>query len=323
MPNPNEYEELFGVNGDDYDDGESADKSGADGENEREEAAPGIGRTPAEDEETREEYETGDAADGCFDNKNGGSADDFENADKKTQSMEERARFAAARRRAELEEAVLRARHEEQDTAKTKWNEFFAAAGLRNPLDGNTPITNLEEYTEYKAQYEARLQGKNLHLDNMAQEPEKAVYETETMKTDRQASERTDKEDKLTREERFNAKMREELKTIGELDPTVGSVEDILKSSKGREFYSLVQSGHSYVDAFKLANFERIRESGKAAAQQQALNRAMSKDHLVSSSQRGAGSVLVPADVMAQYKYLLPNASEAEIQKHYNNQLKK
>ena len=46
---------------------------------------------------------------------------------------------------------------------------------------------------------------------------------------------------------------------------------------------------------------------------------ARSKDHLqATGNARGAGAVSVPKDEMAMYRLLNPNATEAQIQAHYN-----
>ncbi len=127
--------------------------------------------------------------------------------EKSVQSKADRARFAAARRKAEFEKAVSRARREEQEASKNKWNGFFADAGLKNPLDGNKPIKSMEDYSAYKAQYNTRVMQRNLREGKLTpQDLEKALSETETMKKARQIIERAESAEKKVKEAQFKEK---------------------------------------------------------------------------------------------------------------------
>ena len=86
-----------------------------------------------------------------------------------------------------------------------------------------------------------------------------------------------------------------------------------------KEFYSLVKRGNSFLDAYRLANFDKLTAARAEQARQQAMNNARSKDHLrPTTGQQGAGAVSVPPDEMAMFRAINPGATEAQIQAYYN-----
>ena len=86
-----------------------------------------------------------------------------------------------------------------------------------------------------------------------------------------------------------------------------------------KEFYALVQKGNSFLDAFRLANYDRLTAQAAEAAKQQAQNLSRSKDHLTATTgQRGGGAISVPPDELRMFRELNPGASEADIQAYYN-----
>lgn len=124
------------------------------------------------------------------------------------------------------------------------------------------------------------------------------------------------------RQQQARLKVDEELKEIGTLDPSIKELKDIAKLETYPKFYELVKKGNSLVDAFKLANYDALTSSTAAASRQAAINAAQSKQHLSQTTQRGAGAVTVPSEVKEAYRAFNPNASEAEIQRHYSTYLK-
>jgi hypothetical protein len=294
-----------------------------------------LGVTAPEETPPADETETGgveasgnDADDSAENNNDGQESDDIgeneqetaepaepeDNEDKSKQSKEERSRNAAARRKAELDAAIEKARQEERDKAL---NDFLAEAGLTNPLDDDKPIKTIEDYRAYKAAYEADKLSKNLKSGKLTPEDlAKAVAETEPVKKLARLAEETERL-------KAEAKIQDELKQIHALDPSVSTVEDILKMDTSKEFYAYVQKGNSFIDAFYLANREKLSNKSQEIAKQKALTSARSKDHLAPhTKQRGQGSVPVPPDEMANFRVFMPNATDAEIQAYYNKYVK-
>lgn len=233
-----------------------------------------------------------------------------------------------ARWRALAQQEVRRAVEEEQARNQAEWKEFFASAGLTDSLNGGKPITSLEEFRAWKAAYDRAKLEQSLKEGKLT--PEALAY------TIREAMNQQPQQKaplpaggtgpaaappEVTREQ-----IDAELAEIHRLDGSVNGLEDILKLETGRAFQEAVRRGHSFLDAFKLANFDRLQERRQAEAAQAAQraaqaarNSARSKEHLLpSGGKAGEGSVAVPGDVMEMYRMMMPGASEADIIAHYN-----
>lgn len=255
------------------------------------------------------------------------------------QTMEQRARAAESRRQAQqrkaVEDALARARAEEDQ----RWKEFFAQAGLKSPVDGK-PITTREEYEAYQRSVEERRIRQNLQKGQLLTEDIEAIVKraiAQQTQQDQQtqqarqtagdlrqenAPERAAAEGRIVTQEQVDA----ELAEIRQLDPAMTDLKAILESETGGVFQEAVNRGASFIEAFKLANFDRLRQQASQEtakrAEQAALNKARSKDHLQTSRTSGSGSVSVPAEVKEMYRYLMPGKTDAEIQEHYNRTLR-
>lgn len=67
---------------------------------------------------------------------------------------------------------------------------------------------------------------------------------------------------------------------ISKIDPSVKSLEDILNMDSFFEFDKRVRSGMSLVDAFKIANYDKLMAQNEKAVKQAAINSAKGKQHL-------------------------------------------
>ncbi len=241
------------------------------------------------------------------------------------QSAQERREQAAARRRREQQEAVERAvadaRAEEQRRHADELKDFFAAAGLRNTMTGE-PITTLEEFRSWQHAYDAQKLEDELNAGKLTQETlQRAISNNPIVRKAQEvirASEEAKRQSELAAAQ---ARAEAEIAEINKLDPEakLTRVEDLLKMDNAKEFYDFVKKGNSFVDAYKLANYDRLAARKAEAAKQQALSNARSKDHLTGSSMsRGGGSVSVPQDEMNMFRLMNPTASEDEIRRYYN-----
>ncbi len=241
------------------------------------------------------------------------------------QTPEERSRFAAARRKAEAERdaAVQKAREDAQAEAQRVIDEAFRNSGLTNPYT-KQPITSKAEYDEYKVRFEAEKKARLLKKSGMTDEEfNQFVSELPEVRQAKQAQAAAEEAAKQAREQQARLKVDEQLKEISALDPSIKELKDIAKMETYPKFYELVKKGNSLTDAFKLANFETLNRSTAAASRQAAINAAQGKSHLAQTATRGTGAVTVPADVKESYRAFNPNATDAEIQQHYNKYLKK
>lgn len=241
------------------------------------------------------------------------------------QTPEERSRFAAARRKAEAERdaAVQKAREDAQAEAQRVIDEAFKNSGLTNPYT-KQPITSKAEYDEYKARFEAEKKARLLKKSGMTDEEfNQFVSELPEVRQAKQAQAAAEEAAKQAREQQARLKVDEQLREISALDPSIKELKDIAKMETYPKFYELVKKGNSLTDAFKLANFETLNRSTAAASRQAAINAAQGKSHLAQTASRGTGAASVPADVKEAYRAFNPNATDAEIQQHYNKYLKK
>lgn len=296
---------------------QEAPAEGAGGEQEQDPAAPapGGGDTDPESGEPGEQQEDdGEPA--------------AEGAGKKRPMTEEQRKEAAAqRRRAETQAAIDKAVEEavkaEKDRSKAEMDAFFAAAALKNTITGK-PITNMEEFNAWKQAFEAAKLQKDLKAGRLTPEAlQKVIEQTPAMQQVQQMVQRQDEQQRQQAQEAAQVRVDQEIAEIHKLDPSINTVKDLLTMPKAKEFYALVKKGNSFLDAFRLANFETLTAKRAEAAKQQAMNNARSKDHLTGTGpQRGQGSSPVPPDEMAMFRLINPGATDAEIQAYYNKNKK-
>lgn len=240
---------------------------------------------------------------------------------------EQRHKNAARRRQQELQEAVdnavTAARQQEQEKYTAQLNEVFARAGLVDSATGK-PITNLQEFEQWYTGFaDARLQ-QDLKSGKLSKETlDQMISNHPAVKQAQQTAAQITAAQEQKQKTDMQARVQAELLEIQKLNPEIKTVDDLLNMPNAKEFYDAVKRGNSFLNAYKLANFDQIvsRQAEKAQQQAQALNR--SKEHLVPTQSRGEGLLSVPGDELALYRKMMPNATDAEIQAHYNKYKKK
>lgn len=313
-----DYGALFGIDAEGAEVTEPAEPSGdttAQGANEQEPAEP------AAVEEQNEETNAEGAEDGG--QSTGGDSPEGQ-ADGQKQTPEQNAKFAAARRKAEAERdaAIAKARQDAQAEAQRTIDEAFRSSGLTNPYT-KKPITSKAEYDEYRARLEADRKARLLKKSGMSDEEfQQFVQGLPEVKQAKEAQAAAETAARQAREQQAKLKVEEQLKEISALDPSIQELKDLAKMETYPKFYELVKRGNTLTDAFKLANYEALTGRAAAASRQAAINSAQGKQHLSPTTQRGAGAVSVPADVKAEYLAFNPDATDAEIQQHYNRYVK-
>ena len=236
---------------------------------------------------------------------------------KPEQTPEERRENAARRRRAEMQEAADNARAEEQAKAA----DFFKKANLKNTLTG-APITNFEDFDEWYTAFEAAKLQRDLKAGKLTPEAlDKAISNHPTVKKAEEVlqANRPQPQKDPAKEAAAQAQIDSEIAQIHSMDPNISSVQDLLTMPGAEKFAEYVKRGNTFLDAYYLTNRERLSEKTAAAARQQATSNARSKDHLTPAGNvRGAGAATVPADEMAMFRLLNPDATDSEIQAYYN-----
>ena len=306
------YGELFGIDegGNEQETAEpaQAEETSAQGENEQETAEPAAdGDTAADGADTPEDGEPEKTAAGTEDEPD-------------RQSPEQNARYAAARRKAEQERdaAIAQAKLDARAEADRYLNETIAGMGLKNPYT-DTPITTKEEYDAYKAKYEEEKRNRVVKKSGMSQDEfKKFVDDLPEVKQAKAIAAQAQEQAAQAQEAQAKLRIDEQLREIRELDPTVKELGDLTKMENYSEFYERVKRGMTLTEAYKLTNYERLTQKTAAASRQAAINNMNSKAHMTSTSARGTGAISVPADVKEMYLAFNPDATDAEIQAHYN-----
>lgn len=258
----------------------------------------------------------------------GDGSEEEDGQGKPAQSPEERARYAAARRKAEQERdaAIERARQEAERNAQQQLDASIAALGLVNPYT-KQPITTKAEFDAFKTRRLEEQKSKVLTKSGMSQEEfNQFLQDLPEVREAKEAKQQADAMLQRVRQDNAKARMDAQLQAINKLDPSISTVEDLAKSEHYDEMLKMVKNGYSIVDAFKLTNFEKLQQQTVTAAKQAAMNAAKGKDHLQQTGARGVGAVSVPESVKAEYRSMMPDASDEEIQKHwaaYQKSLKK
>lgn len=108
------------------------------------------------------------------------------------------------------------------------------------------------------------------------------------------------------------------LEAIKKFDKDVKTFDDIIKNPHFADIDAMFQKGYSLEDAYYLANRAEMEQKRQAAVKQQVINQTAGKKHLKTTGQNGAGNeVHVPAETLAIYREMMPNATDDEIRAHY------
>lgn len=249
-----------------------------------------------------------------------------EEASQGEMSLEQRRENAARRRRAETQAAINEAVAGERSRNEQAMAEFFQSAGLKNPVTGE-PIQNMEQYNAWKRDFDRAKLEKDLKDGKLTQETlNNAIGQNPLVQQAAQLVQKAQEQEKQQRWAAMEAQVERELEQIRQWNPNINTVADLMQMPNAQEFYQLVKRGNSFVDAYRLANYDQItqmavdaaRQQAAAAGRQQAQNLARSKDHLRSGTQQGAGAATVPRGEMELFRAFNPQASEADIQAYYN-----
>ena len=295
---------------------------------------PGTGEAqePAQTQEQDPSRDQGDGgaqggAGGARDVSGASQAEGGQEGEPAQQTKEQRAENAARRRREEqqaaIDAAVKMAVEDERARTKGQMEAFFAKAGMKNTVTGK-PITTLEEFDAWQADYEAARLQKDLKAGKLTPEAlRSAVEQPPAIQALKKQQEQRAAEDEQRRQAEAKARVDAELAEIHKLDPAINTVEDLLSMPDAKAFYDLVRKGNSFLDAYRLANFDRLQAARAEAARQQAMNNARGKDHLTGTgTPQGTGAATVPPDEMQAFKLFNPTATEAEITAWYNKHKK-
>ena len=301
------------------------------GAQEQEPAAPAAEATPVETDTGAQEREPAEPAvvetdPGTEEEPSGNEPEPAEEPAKQTMSQEER-RANAARRRAQeqqaaVDKAVADAIQAEQSKNEAALNDIFARAGLVNTFTGK-PITSIEEFNAWHQQQRDSQLQKDLKAGKLTAEGlNQLIEQNPVVKKAQELVKQNTQAQQQQKQEAARVRIEGELAEIGKLNPEIKGVADLLKMPTAAQFKAYVDKGYSFLDSYKLANMDSMAEAKAQRAREAAQTNNRGKEHLVATGNgRGAGAAPVPSGQMALFRRMMPNASDAEIQKYYNNYL--
>lgn len=218
--------------------------------------------------------------------------------------------YAAARRRAESE---AKARYEKK---QAEMDAYYAelCKGRVNP-ETNMPITTEAEYREaMEAQrrmaVQQELQDKGVNPSVIEQY---IANSPEIKESRRMLAELQDRE--------ARAQVEEDIKAILAIDRSYESADDLIGSDAFQSAIEMCKNtpGLRVQDAYKIVNFDNLRDAGAKAAKQAAINEAKGKDHLKATpnTQAGKESVEIPESEYSKWKRFYPDKSRKELNALY------
>lgn len=228
---------------------------------------------------------------------------------------QQNAQFAAQRRRQEEAQRIAQAKQAARDAV---YAEQFS--GTLNPYTGQ-PIKTEADYRAYMQAYNAEI----LKNAGIQQEQFNKIVENDPRIQQAQAviAEQQQQKQQIAR-----MKQQQELdnavEKIKKIDKSVKTEQDIINNAHFTEIADMWKRGYSLEDAYYLANRAEMEQKKQAATRQQTINQVAGKSHMKATGQNGTGDeIIVPPDQMAMYKRFMPDASEADIKKHYARMTKK
>lgn len=259
--------------------------------------------------------DSGDVAGGDTDPADGDNEQQTQQAQQQPWKTEQNARFAAERRRAEEQQRIAQAAQAARDAV---YAEQFK--DKINPYTGQ-PIRTEADYKAYQQAYNAELLQNSgiqqaqfdqmVNADPRIQQAQQIIAQQEMMK--RQSQQMAEQQ-----------KLNDAVAKIRKFDKSVKTEQDIINNPHFPEIADMYKRGYSLEDAYYLANRAEMEQKKQAATRQQAMNQMTSKQHMRATGNSGAGdAIVVPADVMAMYREMNSDWTDAQIQAHYARHLKK
>jgi len=279
-----------------------------------------------EEQETDAETDDGTEPDADSDDpeEEDEKADDVTGKDKQPLTTKQRRENAARRRAQEQQAAVDAAVQAEQQKSKQMVEQVLALAGLKHPVTGE-PITTVEEFQEWgKETADARMQ-KDLKAGKLTREMlDQLISAHPAVQQAQQIQVQAQEQQAQQRAEAERTRIAEQIAKIGELNPAVKSLGDILAMKTAPAFRQNVAKGMDFYDAYLLANMNAMAEDKARRAVQAAQDKSRGKEHLrATGNARGSGAASVPHDQMKLYRMMNPGMTDAQIQAHYNQYLKR
>lgn len=225
---------------------------------------------------------------------------------------------------AEQRAALTRQHEQAMETlrreSKAQLDAMAAGLGLRDPYNGNKPITTHDELTAYQQ----RAAREKLKAGGLSDEQlQQALKELPEMREAEAAKAEALRQQETQRRQAAQQKLNADITAIGALCPEIHSAGDLVAHASYPKVRMLLQANPNMgvLDAFRLANFDALTTRQTAAAVQRTRNQTAGKSHLAPTRSRGTGDGL-SREQEAVYRKLLPGASREEIVKFHQENMK-
>ena len=245
-------------------------------------------------------------------------------------AMDENTRreYAAQRRRQEQQAAISKAVEEalalERQRNEKQLEDIFTRAGLKNTVTGQ-PIKTQADFENWERSWHQQQLASQVEAGQLTPEMlDKVIAEHPDVKRAQALIQAQQQLEQQRAEEAAKQRIETDLAKIRALDPEVTTVEQLFAGSYGQQIMDLTQKGLDLAQAYYLATREDREKAIAESARQQAALLSRGKQHLIpNGNAAGAGAVAVPQADMQLYRLFMPDATEAEIQAHYNKHLNK
>ncbi len=230
---------------------------------------------------------------------------------------------AAKRREREVNRAVQEALDKYKAERDAEDQRIFTLLGLKDPKTKEL-LTKREDVLEQVDRAEESAMQKRLAKGELTKEDlQRIIMQTPEIQALQARAQQAEASNEAMQAEAFEKTAQAELAAIKRYDPNIEGLSDIIAKPGSDKFIKLVQSNVSYLDAYRATWADEIAANAKSAGAAVVRSATGGKEHLRPTQYRGDGGVEVPSTVMAQYRGLMPNATEAEIRAHYNKDYKK
>lgn len=234
-------------------------------------------------------------------------------------SKQERAEQARLRRQRERDAAVQAAVAAERQRSDREIAQILEDAGLTNRFRDGAKIQTAQELRQWHQDAKEQRRSQRLKAGQLTNEDlQAAIEESPAMEKVKALTAQLERQQQQEEQARFQAQIDREMDEIRQMDPSVQSLQDILNGPGGTEFARLVnERGLSFLEAFKLASYDKIVGARQQAAEIGAARQAHSKDHLTAYGQNSGEGVRVPSKVRDFYKVMRPEMTDEEIRRDY------
>lgn len=242
-----------------------------------------------------------------------------EQAEETERNKEKDRIFAEARR---IAEKKAKEDFEKQQAAvdadyARKWKNYT------NPETGK-PILSAKDYfeaveAEERAKSKEAMEIVKKKLEEIGEDPNILDRMREEDPYVKQAKELVEQVEK----EKASQELQANIKEIAKIDSSIKTLEDVAGLENFEYIVKLVEKGNSLVEAYKLANFDKLVSKKQSAAEQAAINQAKSKSHLQKTGGVADTSTLVdiPEDELKELKGFFPELSATQLKQKYNQML--